>query len=136
MKATIEVELVSKFYGLVNDDVTKEDLLAGVFVEFNHPKTILGKIDKELIVVSFGEITSLAKIPKKDLAFFGLEAEEGMKAIKFDQPVFFGIEIEIEDGTDQEELLNSLDLDWEITNYDFELETDSTTSVSCVLRII
>ncbi len=136
MKAIIEVEVAAKFYGLVNEDVTKEDVAAGFIVDFNFPKCALGEIDSDSIEVSFGAIDSLIQISPADQDFYGLEGTDGMQAVKFSQPVFFEIEIELEEDSDHKALLNSLDLDWEIYNEEYELESESTSTVNSSIRVL
>jgi hypothetical protein len=136
VKAIIEVELETEFHGLVNEGVSKENLTEGFMVEFNHPKCSLGEIQRDAIDVSFGEIAALIEISPADLDFYGLELSDGMQAVKFSQPFLLEIEVEFEENTDLDELQNSLDLDWEIYNEEFELETGLTTNVNCSIRVI
>lgn len=136
MKAIIEVELETEFYGLVDEGVSKQALTESFIVEFNHPKCSLGDIHRDSIDVFFGEIPALIEIASEDLDFFGLELSDGMKAVKFNQPFLVEIEVELEETTDLEKLQNSLDLDWEIYNEEFEFETGLTKSVNSSIRII
>ena len=135
MKAKIELQLLVKFFGLVETEATKEQLLAGVMVDFHHPNCLLGPIEHDSIDVSFGDIPSINQIPESELDHYGLELEEGMQAIRFDQPVLFEIALELSDTVDKEELLNSFNLDWEIFNEEFDLETESTSTVSSRILI-
>jgi hypothetical protein len=135
VKAKIEIELLVKFFGLVEQEATKEQLLAGVMVDFHHPKCLLGPIERDSIDVSFREITSISQIPESELDYYGLELEEEMQAIRFDQPVIFEIELELSDVVEEEKLLRSIDLDWEIFNEEFDLETESTSPVSSTISI-
>lgn len=135
VKAKIELELLVKFFGLVGHEATKEQLLAGVMVDLHHPKCLIGPIEHDSIDVSFGEISSINQIPESELEHYGVEHKEGMQAIRFDQPVLFEIELELSDTVDKEKLLKSFDLDWEIFNEEFDLETESTSTVSSRILI-
>jgi hypothetical protein len=104
-------------------------------VDFHHPKCLLGPIERDSIDVSFREITSISQIPESELDYYGLELEEEMQAIRFDQPVIFEIELELSDVVEEEKLLRSIDLDWEIFNEEFDLETESTSPVSSTISI-
>ena len=136
MKACVEIELVVGFYGVVDEGARIEELSAGTMVDLNFPKTVLGDLDSDSIDASFGDAHSLVEIPEDELDFYGLEISDDTKAIKFEQPVFFEIELEIDAETDQRELLDSIDLDWDIFNEDFELETESPKVVKEFIRFI
>ena len=135
MKAKIELELLVKFFGQVDQEATKEQLLAGVMVDLYYPKCLLGPIERDSIDISFGDISSINQIPESELDYYGLEHKEGMQNIRFDQPVLFAIELELSDTVDKDELLKSFDLDWEIFNEEFDLETESTRTESSTISI-
>ena len=135
MKAKIELELLVKFFGQVDQEATKEQLLAGVMVDLHYPKCLLGPIERDSIDISFGDISSINQIPESELDYYGLEHKEGMQNIRFDQPVLFAIELELSDTVDKDELLKSFDLDWEIFNEEFDLETESTRTESSTISI-
>ena len=136
MKVFVEIELVVGFYGVVDEGTTIEELAAGTMVDLNHPKTVLGELDRDSIDISFGGAHSFVEIPEDKLDYYGLEISDDTRAIKFEQPVIFEIELDIDAETDQRELLDSVDLDWDIFNEDFELETESPKLVSEFIRFI
>ena len=136
MKVCIEIEMVVGFYGVVDEGTTIEELAAGTIVDLNFPKTVLGDLDRDSIDISFGEAHSFVEIPEDELDYYGLEISDDTRAIKFEQPVFFEIELDIDAESDQQKVLDSLDLDWDIFNEDFELEAESPKFVRERIRII